>query len=478
MLLTRVRPIIAITGAAISSMKDGNSTAKSATFLTSDQLFVVAASAVAIIVGVAIAQQEALLLVAMVLCAAVIVLPVEASLGLFAFSVPFDMVLVLGSSDSNMTLSWVAGAFAGSVLLVYLLASGRFQTPPRATWWWGLFALWTAASTLWAVDPATSLDRLPTVVCLFSLYFIAVNVRISEREFSRVLLLLIAGGAIAAALIIQQAHQTGFDNRGTLVFGDQEANPNDLGDNLLLPFSLALGGVISSGNFLKRTLLVFALIVTAIGIFLTMSRGSLVALVAVLVTFLIRAGVGKRMILATLIVAIPMLFLPNLFYERLKEAPEGRGTGRVDILLAGVELIKHNPVIGVGLANFTVAYDDFAGYAPVFRGYGRAAHNAFLQVWGETGIIGLILFMVAIYYQMREVRAGPNARSTHNYMGIAVEAACWGLLVAACSGNIHWSKAFWLAFILLALTTRQYRTTAHRESIETCRTAATLVAQS
>jgi O-antigen ligase len=433
--------------------------------------------AAAILVGMAIAQEESLALVLIALLACVVILPVETSLGLFALSVPFDMVLVFGGSDSNTTLSWMAGAFAGGVLLLYVLVSGKFQPPPRSALWWGLFSFWTCLSTVWAVDPAVSLDRLPTVVCLFSLYLIAVSVRISDREFSRILTLLIVGGAIAGALIIKEARQMGFENRATLVFGNQEANPNDLGDNLLLPFSLVVGALISAGSWLKRSLSLVALTLLATGIFLTMSRGSLVALLAIVATFLLRSGARKRTLAAILVIAVPMLFLPDLFYERIKEAPTGRGTGRLDIFLAGTELVKQNPIVGVGLANFTVAYNQFAGYAPVFRGYGRAAHNAFLQVWGETGLVGFVLFILAIYWQMKEVRAGPSNRRSRNLMGIAVEAGCWGMLVAAFSGNIHWSKAFWLGFILLARSTRQEQHESERRRVVP-RRAATLVAQS
>jgi O-antigen ligase len=321
--------------------------------------------------------------------------------------------------------------------------------------------LWTATSLLWAIDPGIGVERLSTVAFLFAFYLVAVSFHLNRGELRLILLLAIAGGAVAAALAISEfGRGTGLSGRATLVFGQGWANPNDFSSGLLMPFSLALGGIVSRGGLIKKAILLGALAVIATSIFLTMSRGSLIALSAILLVWLFRVGVRRRMLIPILVVVFPLFFLPELFYQRLERAPYGRGTGRVDILIAGTEIVKHYPIIGVGLANFTIAYNEFAGYAPVFRGHDRAAHNAYLQVWAETGVIGLALFLAAIWSQMKRARpVGPKLAS-RDYLGIAVEAACWGLLVAACAGNIHWNKAFWLAFIVLALVTRE----AQRES--------------
>jgi hypothetical protein len=107
--------------------------------------------------------------------------PVELPLGVFAFLIPFDSVLMLG--QSGHTLTWLTGAAAGGILLAYGVLSGRLTAPPRAALWWGLFILWGAASLLWALDPGQALERLPTALLLFLLYLVVVSFRISERAF-------------------------------------------------------------------------------------------------------------------------------------------------------------------------------------------------------------------------------------------------------------------------------------------------------
>jgi O-antigen ligase len=410
------------------------------------------------IVIIAVVQQNVLVLAAITAVAFAIVLPVETSLGMFAVLVPFDQVLALG--NSGVTFTWVAGAFAGATLVLYGVVSGRFKLPPRGGLCWGLFVLWTATSIVWAIDPATSLKRLPTIATLFALYIVATSFRVTRRELSRIVLLSVAGGAVAASLIILQfTNHISIEGRASLVVGNLESNPNDLAFSLLLPFSLALGGVLSEVSLLKRTTLLAALALMATSILLVMSRGSLVALAAIVLVCLFRVGVRKRTLIPILVLAIPLLFVPGLFYQRLEQAFAGRGTGRYDIWLAGLEIVKRYPVIGVGLENFPVAYQKVAGYAHVFpsHGYVREAHNMYLQVCAETGMIGFALFIAAIWSQMKSVYPHLSGSGACDYFLIAVEAACWGQLVAGLSGNIQWNKPFWFAFILLALFTQEQR---------------------
>jgi O-antigen ligase len=410
----------------------------------------------AIAIAIGIVQQNVFALMAVAALGFATLFPVETSLGVFVILVPFDQVLVLG--NSGVTLTWVAGAFAGVVLVLYGAASGRFKAPPPSGFYWGMFVLWTLASIVWAIDPAPSLKRFPTVMTLFAVYIVAASFRMTKQELSRIFTLVIVGGAVAASFIILQfANHIGFEGRASLVVGELESNPNTLAIGLLLPFSLALAGVFAEENLFKRTALLSGLALVATGIFLAMSRGALLALTATILVYLFRARPRKRVLIPILILAILLPFLPNLFYQRLKEAPAGRGTGRYDIWLVGLEIVKGYPVIGAGLANFPMAYQQLAGHALVFphRGYIRDAHNMYLQVCGEMGVIGFGLFVAAICSQLRAVRYASNHGLRH--FGVGIEAACWGQLAAGLSADIAWTKPFWLTFTLLSLIVQQTR---------------------
>jgi O-antigen ligase len=412
--------------------------------------FGIIATITAILISIAVVQRNIIVLTAITALALVILSPVVVSLGVFAVLVPFDQVLVL--RNSAITITWIAGAFAGFTLIVYGLANGRFRSPPIAGLYWGLFVLWSATSALWAIDPLTSLKSLPTVATLFGFYIVAVSFRFRTRELARILFFTVAGGCFTAALIVLQfAYHLNEEGRASLILGDQKSNPNDLSFSLLLPFSFALAGALSQKNLFKRTVFLTAVGLIGVAIFLAMSRGSLIALSALMLVYLFRFGVSKRLLLPVLVLAIPLFSLPNLFYQRLAQASTSRGTGRYDVWLAGLEIVKRHPMTGVGLANFPLEYHNVAGYAQVFHGYTRVAHNTFLGVFGETGVIGVSLFMAAIWSQIKVMRRALLSHGYHPSIGIASEAACWGQLVMGLSGDIEWQKSFWFALTLLAL---------------------------
>jgi O-antigen ligase len=68
-------------------------------------------------------------------------------------------------------------------------------------------------------------------------------------------------------------------------------------------------------------------------------------------------------------------------------------------------MFKQNPLLGVGLNNFSYLYPQYSkeiGLAP--NASIRALHNHYLEVATETGIIGLLVFLSLIGYAFRPVR--------------------------------------------------------------------------
>jgi O-antigen ligase len=313
----------------------------------------------------------------------------------------------------------------------------------------------------WAADQAASMSRLPTVLTLFAVYIVTVSFRISDRELSWILLLTIVGGVLAAAMALKAfANHVTVGGRATLAIGDNLANPNDFAASLVLPFALALAGCFSGHQWVKKAAMFVGTGLMGAAILLTMSRGAMFALGTTVLLYMMRARIRTRMLVILLVLAIPIAFVPNLFFQRWEQAASSRGEGRLDILMVGLEVVKHNAVIGAGLENFGVEYEKYAGKAPVFRGLHRPAHNVYLHVWGEAGAIGLVLLLAAFWSQLKLAR---RVRGTPQQLLIAAEAACWGTLVMGISGNIHWNKSFWFAFILLALAVQRHQETEQEQ---------------
>lgn len=66
-----------------------------------------------------------------------------------------------------------------------------------------------------------------------------------------------------------------------------------------------------------------------------------------------------------------------------------------------VQLIKEEPLVGIGLGNWGKVYHErFEADNPNHEVNMQSPHNIYLQVWNETGLIGLIGFLSLIGFQL------------------------------------------------------------------------------
>lgn len=406
-------------------------------------------------VGALVAHEQWLVLILIVAVPLMLLWPVQMSLGVFAFVLPFDSVSAVQSEGAGTTLNFIIGAASGLILLATGIVTGRFERPPRAALWWGLFVLWSATTLLWAFEPEAALGRLPTVFASFLFYLVAVSFRITRKELTWVLLLTMLGGIVAAAYASLNFMEGSGVERATLMLGERATNPNTFAATLLLSLSLALGRLISSRGWFKRLAMMAAVAVIALAILLSMSRGNLVAACALILVYVYRLGVSGRMILAISLLLMLLCAMPDLFFVRVQTGMSSRAAGRFDIWQAGFKAFKHYGVFGAGLNNFPDVYDKFAGDATQFRGYHRDPHNIYLGISVETGIVGLLLFLGAVGSQFRAVqRFYVGAKAFEAPMVVACEAASWGMLIAGFSGNFVWNKMFWLTWVYLTVALR------------------------
>src|SRR5260370_13999275 len=79
--------------------------------------------------------------------------------------------------------------------------------------------------------------------------------------------------------------------------------------------------------------------------------------------------------------------------------------GRLDAWRTGWAIAADRPLTGVGAGAFMVAWPD---YAPGDAGPARTEHNTFIQLVGELGFPGLLLFLIS--FGAGVVAAGRAAR--------------------------------------------------------------------
>jgi O-antigen ligase len=375
--------------------------------------------------------------------------PIDATLGLYAFLIPFEPMTTMGNSTGpTATLLRYVGLLAILLTLGAGCLRKRIMRPPQTAMFWSLFIVWGAASTLWAINPETALRRIPTALGLWLLYMVLVSVQISTKELSRITLLTILGGCGASVYSAYMFIQTGGAmGRVSLAEGSTRSDPNFFALTLLLPLSLACGDAISSRALLRRVLFLVATGVIAFAVFLTMSRGALAALGAIVAVFLLRLRLNWRLLIPVIIAGAVLLFMPRLFFERMQEASTSRLAGRQDIWQVGIHSLKSYGAFGAGLDNFSNAFQKYAGTSRFFAGDQRDSHNIYLSTSVEFGIVGMLLLFAAVRSHLRAFPR-PTRNSQTSARLVALEAACWGILIAGFTLDILWRKAFWFALAL------------------------------
>jgi O-antigen ligase len=253
--------------------------------------------------------------------------------------------------------------------------------------------------------------------------------------------------AAAVAYLFGFEDAAGAAARGRLVVGDAESNPNGLGHALTLPVALAIGGVVGLRGLIPKALAAMCVGLMGVGIYISMSRGALLALIVTIAVLLYRMRVRRHVVVVMVVLLAVATMMPDAFYERVGSVATGEdstGAGRTEIWAVGLKALERFGILGAGLDNFP---DVHRLYAAARRG-GFAAHNIYLMMWVEAGIIGLALMLAALGSHLLAARSARKADGGGVALS-AVEAGCVGTLVLNLFGDGIWDKMFWLSWILL-----------------------------
>ncbi len=266
---------------------------------------------------------------------------------------------------------------------------------------------------------------LVVVQALVLVAFMAAFIRTIPDCFRVMFTVALAMAAIGILSLVVGGGKVGSSRLGLGAGGDTLADANFLCLYIVigLPF-LWLAASVKTG-FMKPILFALTLPMLA-GAGRTGSRMGLLALMAGLLLFLIFASVKQRLIVITggiVFVILALFFLPQKIRERFTtyfgadsaqslEAAESANARKV-MLIRSLELTAEHPLFGVGPGEFQDAEASEAKQAGK-QAMWRFTHNSYTQVSSETGIPGLILFVMALFGAYRGLspvrRRDPDVR--------------------------------------------------------------------
>jgi O-antigen ligase len=244
---------------------------------------------------------------------------------------------------------------------------------------------------------------------------------------------------------------------------------------LAVPLGLLFSGAIEGE---KKLLYVFAVGMMGVALILTNSRGGIISLIAeviflVVITGLrrkhrarepeekkkrVRGGIVRAALALALIIGIlaaTVMFGGEQALSRFVGTvnTDDPTTGRAHFWSVTLDIIKAHPLMGTGLGAFGVVYTKYDSRNGLFRL--EQAHNDYLQVLSDAGIIGALLgffFVVALF------RMGLARRETGDEFrrGVATGAlaGCFAVLVHSFFDfTLHTTSNALLFLVLAALAT-------------------------
>jgi putative inorganic carbon (hco3(-)) transporter len=340
---------------------------------------------------------------------------------------------------------------AVGALAIYVLSKGA--AGERLT-------VWTAETTMLmviaalgvlfmptAASPKDSLDTLTdTYLKTVIMFILMVNlIDTRQRLFSFWKLVVVCGAALGVGAI--RSYMNGeFTARGARIeglVGGMFENPNDLATalDLLLPCAVALT-LISKG--LARLFYLACAAVVAVGVLVTLSRGGFLGLIASGGVLLWKLGRGRRLktVLATgLICGILFAVMPGGYGSRVatifdnEQDQTGSAQERRELMELAASVAIRRPVVGVGMGNFHI-----------YSIHEKAAHNAYLELAAELGVIGLIAYLIVIFAPLRSLRRierqtdGRRSKSEREmyWMSVCVQAAFIAYMVCSFFASIQY----------------------------------------
>jgi len=218
-------------------------------------------------------------------------------------------------------------------------------------------------------------------------------------------------------------------------------NPNLLGIYMsaFIPLIVGLTILYFKG---KNKIFMFLLSILALtGIFLTFSRG---AGLAVYLAILFLAIAGKKKLLILALIAVLLIF-PFVMPENIKKwAKEVNynpvvfmfNQDRISIYSNTINMVRHHPFIGVGANTFSKNYGKYRTESAEKYAYtpdGIYAHNIYLQMAGEIGLLGLAAFIFFLFLIFKNV-ASSYAKLKDGYLRAVLLSLFAGILAFLVNG--------------------------------------------
>ncbi len=361
------------------------------------------------------------------------VLPVAAGfflqrpvIGLYAlaFSVPFQSVRAVNVGGVQVTSTEALIALIALTWCTDAALRGRFALPQVVPWRTALLLL--GGTMLLSISQASnivlSLKEMIKWAEMFLVYVLVLLMMRSPRDVVRLFLVLVVAGMTEALVGFAQVliHGGGvFHAAGVLRAAGTFDQPNPFAGFLNMSLPLVVAALLLK---LPRyqTLCRYAAVITGAAVLVSLSRGAWLAILVAVALMVWMSQPRLRMWIHAGIVLLALMvggsvagILPDtiantvatLFsLNQVDVANPVPSTWSIAERLAhwqaGLAMFYDHPILGVGIGNYASAYPQYQ-VAPVWIYPLGHAHNYYINMAAEAGIIGLVAYLCFLFLTIR-----------------------------------------------------------------------------
>jgi O-antigen ligase len=336
-----------------------------------------------------------------------------------AFFVLFSVISVetMISPSSIFSISKVVGILVLASFTVHTQWRDLKITAPL--WYFIALFILSICSIVWAVSPINAALGVSTLILILGLIVMLSSYIRGINQLDILMYALVVSSMIGSLALIFFGQNFfaggGGEEVGRMSLGGRDDSPVHLANKIMLGYIAAIY-LFQRNRGLLRWMILATAPISAYAILLTQTRLTLAALFLVpFFAFMLgldRRRAGRYVVLGLAIAtagvacyfALAYLpILPEAARDRMIESVGfAQNSGRLQIWINGLSLFFSNIFTGVGVNNFDIAVEAYSNV--------KSAHNNYVSIAGELGIVGISLFitmLISLLVRGRSIQYAP-----------------------------------------------------------------------
>lgn len=316
-----------------------------------------------------------------------------------------------------------------------------------------------------ALGTFSSLDvSLPLYICLALGYFLCANMLTPRTWLKRGITALLSGGLISSLLAIYQylsgnVETVWLDTENFSSIAGRAVsffeNPNMLGEYAMMLLPVAFALLLSASKKSERGAWLFVFGATLLCLVFTWARGAWLGAIAAFIIFALMYTKKTIPFLLLCLLAIPFLpvVLPESVVTRITsigDMTDSSTSYRFYVYKSALAMCADFFLTGIGAGgtNFSEVYVSYS-----FSGVERThhAHNLYLQLVIELGVVGIVLFITAMFvYVQSSVSALKKEKDTYlRALNLACACGVFAVLVQGLTDYVWYNYRVYFVFFAL-----------------------------